>query len=162
MDFWWMLALCWAPKIHPKSIKNRFKNHFKKWLVFWLILCWFMLIFIGFWGAKRGGLEGGRRHFFRSWGQDGPKSPQEPTKTPPRGSQEPPKSLQEPSKMALGTDFWSIFDRFWMYCWWIFGWFLIVVLIDFWYVFWMLCCFFFAWCLIQQFQARWRTGPQGN
>ena len=61
-----------------------------------------MLIYVDFcWilgfklGAKREGTKGGRRHFFRSWGQDGPKSPQEPTKTPPRGSQEPPRALQD-------------------------------------------------------------------
>ena len=97
--FLWIFGGCWPyvgpqnpPKIHKKSIQKSLQ----KMMIF---LIDFMLIYVDFcWilgfklGAKRGGLEQGRRHFFRSWGQDGPKSPQEAPKTPPRGSQEPPRA----------------------------------------------------------------------
>ena len=121
-----------GPKIHLKSIKNLSKNNIKKSLVFWLILCWFLLDF----GSKLGGPRGSNEPAFRwlvgSWGQDSPKRP-------PRAPQEPPKSLQDPSKRALGTDFWSIFDRFWMHFWQMFC----GLVVDFWYFFeylWSMFC----------------------
>ena len=121
MDFLVHVGPMLGPKIHLKSIKNLSKNNIKKSLVFWLILCWFLLDF----GSKLGGPRGSNEPAFRwlvgSWGQDSPKRP-------PRAPQEPPKSLQDPSKRAFGTDFGSIFDRFWMHFWQMFC----GLVVDFW------------------------------
>ena len=79
-----------------------------------------MLIFIGFWGAKRGGLEGGLKALFSllgpRWAQEAPRAHQDPSKRLPRASQEPPRALQDGFGdrflVDFGWDFGCIFDRF--------------------------------------------------
>ncbi len=136
-----------GPKIHLKSIKNPSKNNIEKRLVFCLILCWLLLDF----GSKLGGPGGSNEPAFRwlvgSWGQDSPKRP-------PRAPQEPPKSLQDPSKRAFGTDFGSIFDRFWMHFLTNVVWFLPLK-----YIHWIDGNTYLCWILGPSWPPKWLQNP---
>ena len=114
-------------------------------------LIYFMLIFVGFWlqvGGPRGSHEPAFQWLVGSWDQDSPKRP-------PRAPQEPPKSLQDPSKRALGTDFWSIFDRFWMHFWQMFC----GLVVNFWYFLIFVVNVLWA-CYLSK--ARWRGWPKAT